>query len=689
MDFDISFGIKKNNKFITIKKNNVKSNHVLIKEKNKLFFDFSNIEIPLSEENEPFDNQKMDANMVELMSIQPIIDLTNIEINSLSNNSDNYINNYNYNMDDISFNEKEDNNKIIQTIKILKKSMHKELIKYIKKKKAVNTSKLKNIQTSIDFANIEIDSLSNKSDDYINEYKMDDISFNEKEADTINKLIKMSKKLKKSIHSELKQYFRKKKLDVVFDLKNIYNNIQISKYDNLILCYDNSLQINKDCNLLVLDIKNEKMLLNYFANDIFNSNIIDSLKLNELDNSYKTIKSIAQYLKFSVILLDNNLELIDELYLKQRKKLYFVLFNNNIYALDNSYDIFYKFKTQVLTSIQSCLLRDKEKNSSLVLFNELDNYHDYYIYFPKLKYSTFKYQYLLDNLYLKQIRHLTNEQRNILKYIVQYFGLHFYLLSDILLVNKNDLTLEYINSHSDYNVDNISLFDYNYYNKSKNNIDLVQNDDYKTYTDFDYYYIHNNDIIKGIAKQEIYDKCFNKYNIQINLDEIKKNYSNINLKNIKSQTEIDTILSLFPNVDNLVIFNSFNKKILSIDKMNFDNPPTFEYIYKLAEKIKECNICNCKLSINRKNDSYVSIDAVNPLLGHTINNNNIDLLCGKCNIIKGTSFMGNYNEKPYFYNINELQRDKLIEILKYHKLSTSGIIPILRKRLEKYITLNK
>jgi hypothetical protein len=689
MDFDISFGIKKNNKFITIKKDNVKSNNVLIKEKNKLFFDFSNIEIPLSEENESFDNQKMDVNMVELMNIQPIIDLTNIEINSLSNNSDNYINNYNYNMDDISFNEKEDNNKIIQTIKILKKSMHKELIKYIKKKKAVNTSKLKNIQTSIDFANIEIDSLSNKSDDYINEYKMDDISFNEKEADTINKLIKMSKKLKKSIHSELKQYFRKKKLDVVFDLKNIYNNIQISKYDNLILCYDNSLQINKDCNLLVLDIKNEKMLLNYFVNDIFNSNIIDSLKLNELDNSYKTIKSIAQYLKFSVILLDNNLELIDELYLKQRKKLYFVLFNNNIYALDHSYDIFYKFKTQVLTSIQSCLLRDKEKNSSLVLFNELDNYHDYYIYFPKLKYSTFKYQYLLDNLYLKQIRHLTNEQRNILKYIVQYFGLHFYLLSDILLVNKNDLTLEYINSHSDYNVDNISLFDYNYYNKSKNNIDLVQNDDYKTYTDFDYYYIHNNDIIKGISKQEIYDKCFNKYNIQINLDEIKKNYSNINLKNIKSQTEIDTILSLFPNVDNLVIFNSFNKKILSIDKMNFDNPPTFEYIYKLAEKIKECKICNCKLSINRKNDSYVSIDAVNPLLGHTINNNNIDLLCGKCNIIKGTSFMGNYNEKPYFYNFNELQRDKLIEILKYHKLSTSGIIPILRKRLEKYITLNK
>ena len=72
--------------------------------------------------------------------------------------------------------------------------------------------------------------------------------------------------------------------------------------------------------------------------------------------------------------------------------------------------------------------------------------------------------------------------------------------------------MEFVNNHQDYAIDNISLFDYNYYNKSKNNIELVQQDDYKTYDDFDYYYTYNNAIIKGITKQEIYDKCYNKYN---------------------------------------------------------------------------------------------------------------------------------------------------------------------------------
>ncbi len=618
-NFDISLGIRKNNKFITIKQDNEKSNKILIKHKDNI-------------EKLKKENKDLEKEIEKLKNIQLFIDFTDIEFDNLSNKIDS--DNNDYNIDDITLNEKEDSK-----IRVLKKTLHKELIKCFKEKENNN-----------------------------------------------KKLINKIKILKKSLHKELLKKFKKKPLDIIIEIKNIYNTIQNSIYDDLILCYDDKLQINKYCNLLKLDIKNENLLLDYFMNDIFNKDVIDKLKLNELDNSYKTIKSIAKYLKLSVVLLDSNLELIDELYVKSRNKLYFMLFNNNIYAIDHDFDIFYKFKMQVLTSINSCLFRDKEKNSSFVLFNELDNYQDYFIFFPKLKYSTFKYQYLLNDLYLKKIGNLTFEQVNILKYIVQNFGLHFYLLNDLFVLRKNEFTLEFINNHQDYAIDNISLFDYNYYNKSKNN-ELVHQDDYKTYEDFDYYYTYNNAIIKGITKQEIYDKCYNKYNIHIELDEIKKNFSYASLKNIKSQNELDAILSLFPNVDNLVFFNCSNKKILSIEKMNFDNPITFDYIYKLSESIKECRLCKCKLSINRKDSNLVSIDAINPLLGHTINNNNIDLLCGKCNIVKGTSFLGNYHDKPYFYDINTLKQDKLIEILKYHKLDTNGITPILRKRLEKYITL--
>jgi hypothetical protein len=546
--------------------------------------------------------------------------------------------------------------------------------------------KIKKNISFIDFTDITIDNLSNKTDDLINDYNIDDITFGEKESDDIKRMnkIKIQKKL---LHKDLIKYFKKKTSNNTFKLQDIYNSIKHSDYDNLTLCYDDKLQINKYCNLLKMDIKNDNILLDYYMTDIFNINVISKLKLNELDNSYKTIKSIAKYLNYDVILLDNNLELIDELYGKHIKKLYFVLFNNNIYALDHNFNIFYKFKMHVLNSINSCLLRDKEKNDSFILFNELDNYRDYFIFFPKLKYSTFRYQYLLNGLYLKKIANLTEEQINILKYIVKHFGLHFYLLNNVLSTNKNDLTLEFINNHPEYSIDNISLFDYNYYNKSKNNNELIEHDDYKSYTDFDYYYTYNNAIIKGITKQEIYNKCYDKYNIQIDLDEIKKNFSYINLKNIKSQNELDIVLSLFPNVDNLVIFNYSIKKILSIEKMNFDNPQTFDYIFQLSETIKECRLCKCKLSINKKDTNLVSIDAINPLLGHTINNNNIDLLCGQCNIAKGTSFLGNYRDKPFFYNINKLKREQLIEILKYHKLNTFGIVPILRKRLEKYLTL--
>ena len=247
--------------------------------------------------------------------------------------------------------------------------------------------------------------------------------------------------------------------------------------------------------------------------------------------------------------------------------------------------------------------------------------------------------------------------------------------------DKKDLTLDFVKNHSSYCIDNISLYDYN---KSKNINNLVVKEYYDNYEDFDYYFVYKNTIIQGITKNEIYEKCNNKYDIKIDLNEIKKNYSYMDLTKIKTQEEINYLLDLFPN-NNIIFFSLTNKKLLSTKLMNFDNPLTYNYILNLSNKIKECKICDCTLSKNTKDKSFISIDAINPLLGHTIENNNLDLLCGKCNIIKGTMFMGKYSEKPYFYDIKTLKNDKLCELLKYHKLNTSGITHVLRKRLENYI----
>ena len=111
-----------------------------------------------------------------------------------------------------------------------------------------------------------------------------------------------------------------------------------------------------------------------------------------------------------------------------------------------------------------------------------------------------------------------------------------------------------------------------------------------------------------------------------------------------------------------------------------DNTINSEYIIDLynKDKISNCKICNCLLEL-----SNISIDSINPIFGHV--KNNVQLTCLKCNIFKNTRFVGKYSEKPYFYDIKKLKKDKIMEILEYHNLDKNGIISTLRLRLEKFI----
>jgi len=311
--------------------------------------------------------------------------------------------------------------------------------------------------------------------------------------------------------------------------------------------------------------------------------------------------------------------------------------NNRIYALDGSFEIFHKFKKTVIKSIANCLDRDQIKNSQIILFDDLKDHVNSYIYYSKFKYSNFKYQYLLNDLYLTKISDLTEKQINILKYIIKNFGLHFYICENIQIINKNDFTMSFIINNQNCKIYDISLFEYENYDNLEDFKQLIK-PKYKKYKEFDYYYTYKNDTICGVTKEEIKNECFNKYNINIDINDIKKNYSTLGLDHVKTQEDIEKIKHILKNQENIKIFD-YNKKskILGIKKINMVNPITFDYILDLTEKTQKCRYCNEKISINKKESKLVSIDAIDPLLGHTIGN--IDMICGDCNLFKGTKYM--------------------------------------------------
>ncbi len=485
----------------------------------------------------------------------------------------------------------------------------------------------------------------------------------------INKFVEKDIKYKKiSEYLAMPFIYLKKRLNLEFH--NNYNylllklKLRLTKYDLCLLDYDNT-YTHKYFNLLNFD-KSENILSDYIS--LINSIYIQKHKLS---NNYISLKLFAIQINYGIILYDCNYNILDSINIRNFNKI-FVLFNNNkIYLLTNEFNIFHKFNLKFKLFINNCLNRDIIKNSKLVLFENIDNYHNNYIYFSKMKYSTFKYYYLFKDLYLKKISDLTNENKNILKYLIENFGLHFSLINNIVIINKKNFTKDFIinNNYLTYSIMDVSLYDY----KINENINTKNKN---------YYYIYNENIIKGNSKEEIYDICKTYYNIEIDCNNI------LQLKTILSLSEINNysnIVKQFENTENITLinYNYDTSKILAINKINTNNFITLNYILNLSEKTTYCKYCNCILSTNICDKNIISIDAYNPLLGHIINN--IDLICGKCNLIKGSSYIDKYNKKPYFYDIDTLNEDKLKEILEYHKLDNIGEIPILRKRLIDYL----
>jgi hypothetical protein len=498
-----------------------------------------------------------------------------------------------------------------------------------------------------DFSNIEIP-ISEESETIDNNYDFDMIDFGD---DSLLKNGKLSR-------SKLKKYEL---------LENITKSvIENHIYDNLSMSFDYD-KINKQ-NFSFLNIiqVTESKIKTFLTN----SNIIKEHNefFDNYINNYKTLKIIANYYGYRLVLYDINENILDNIIGNKKKILNFLFYEGNIYPLKYKPFKFLNVIPRLNNLIYEYKKRDIKRNLRYVLINELSAYKNHFIKYHHS--GNFKYKYLIDEVNKKKVEDITDETIKICEYLINNFGIQFDIMENYLQVDKDMFNMDFVNKFNDYVIPNFSKFDY----------DILKNNEMLELRNYHY----GNDKLRiniyGGTKEEIIKKG-RDIDININDNEIRKILTNFNISDIQSDEDILIIKEIFK--DNNFIY--YRKKpeyelILATKKIDLDHTINSDYIIDLYNKepINYCKMCNIDLNLNT-----MSIDAINPMFGHI--QNNVQLLCLKCNVFKNIKFIGNYSQKPYYYDINTLLRDKLIELLKYHNLEISGITFTLRKRLEKFI----
>jgi hypothetical protein len=451
-------------------------------------------------------------------------------------------------------------------------------------------------------------------------------------------------------------------------LENIKNTIiENNTYDELLLSFDYDNIDKQNFTLLEITKKMETVIKTY----IINSNIAkeDNTLFYDFTNNYKTLKILAKYYDYKITLYDINQLVLDTFEGTKIKTLNFLFYDNKIYPLKQKPYKFGILIPKLNNSINSYKKRDNIRNSRYVLFEELSKYKNHFIKYKNV--INFKYKYLLDEITDKKIEDITDEHLKIYKYLITNFGLQFYIMENYLKIDKNLFNLDFVSKYSDYVIPDFPKNEFEYLKQSNENVEHK------------IYYYTNNQLrinIKADTKEKIIEKGKN-INIIINESEIKKSLTYLDICEIKTENDILIIKEIYKDQD----FIYYRKKpelelILTTEKINLDNSIDADYIIELynKESINYCKMCNCSLNWNT-----ISIDAIIPMFGHV--KNNIQLLCLDCNIFKNIKFIGKYSEKPYYYDINTLSKNKVIELLKYHNLESNGITFTLRKRLEKFI----
>lgn len=364
------------------------------------------------------------------------------------------------------------------------------------------------------------------------------------------------------------------------------NNIQkVDNFDNYYIktTLDNKI-IEYDSNLLEY--------LNYKQSDNLLLDIIKYYNFTNENNliipTFENLKKLCYENNYGIIEYDYDTYNIKNKIINKYSEysIHIITQKDNIYLINNiSY--FY-------SKIEENKLRDQEKNNNFILLKELKKYPNYYISYRKNRYHKFKYSYILERFYYKQIKNLLDDDYDILFKLVNFYGIYFTLFDEYLEIPKELFKKE------NYN-DNYFICDYD--NKL-------------------YYYIDDNyKIYYGKSHEEI-ELLVNKkvdiiYNHIIDLPISKINYDNL---------------------DNIIkIKNYKTHKILGIELINVENNITFKQLIELYEKSKkECILC--KKQLLKCGENKFSMDAKNPLKGHVYENISIDI-CRLCNCLKSISYI--------------------------------------------------
>jgi hypothetical protein len=269
--------------------------------------------------------------------------------------------------------------------------------------------------------------------------------------------------------------------------------------------------------------------------------------------------------------------------------------------------------------ISSYKKRDIEKNEKTVLLNELtqnkEKYKDFIIVFHNA--SKIKYQYLIEKLDKRRIEDLTIEDIDLIRYLLMNFGLYINLVHDDIVINKEDIDETFLDKYKKYAIKNI-----------------------------------------------VYDGFLKKY-VVLKIESEKKYVTSHPGQHVRMDKIIsnDMLQRVIKNTDKIILFKitDHNEHILNTNYISTNNTITKDDLFELSKAMICCE-CKCYLDVLEK--GTYTIDAINPLLGHT--KNNCCLMCRNCNSFKNVQYLGKYHEKPYYYDISQMELNELNRILKWH-----------------------
>lgn len=385
-----------------------------------------------------------------------------------------------------------------------------------------------------------------------------------------------------------------------------------------------------------------------------------------IDNNDDELKIFCNKYKIRLTIYNDNNE---QLYSNNvdRSKTYkslYLIFNNDKYKICEKVSNESINNTKVNSRISSYKKRDSDKNTNTVLFDDLvknkEKYKMYYICF--LNTWEFKYPYLVEKINNKNIIDMTDEDYNILKYLLVNFGLYINLVHNNIEIeiDKNTIPLDFFEKYKEYAIGN--TYDKNRKYKYRYTSTAIE---------------HN---LYGSTKEVVTEKL-KELNIaykddDINEDQCEYQYS----KKITSIKNLEELLNITDKT--LILYKCVNSLefLINLNYIDTSNIITANDINDLLEN-KTCYMCNKNLDTSGKN--VYTIDAINPLLGHV--KNNCCLLCRSCNSSKGVRYIGKYSDKPYFYDIKSLSITELVKLLNYHNLKSSGKKSVLVNRLCKFL----